>query len=118
MSEKGCTVTDLKRSYLTTSGGSMRLLFIICEAGVDARVMALLGRSGVAGYTRFTGATGSGKHGLREGSGVWPGLNSIVRAAMPESIVPEVLDGLNRLEAERNGKLALKVFSVPMDEYL
>ncbi len=96
----------------------MRLLFIICEASVDSRVMSLLARVGAAGYTRFTGATGCGKNGLREGSPVWPGLNALIMVAAPEDLVPEILEGLDQLEAERNGKLALKVFSVPADEYL
>ena len=96
----------------------MRLLFIICEASVDSRVMTLLAQVGADGYTRFTGATGCGKRGLREGSPIWPGLNSLIMVATPEDLVPEILKGLDLLEAERNGRLALKVFSVPAEEYL
>jgi len=95
----------------------MRLLFIICEAGIDARVIDALSRVGVSGHTRFTGATGSGRHGPREGTPVWPGLNSLVLACTPDDLVPDVLEGLERLQAERNGRLALKVFSVPAEEY-
>ena len=96
----------------------MRLLFIVCEASVEGRVTEILGRTGAPGYTRFTGATGSGKCGIREGTPIWPGLNSMIMAGMPEAMVPEVLEGLNRLEEQRGGRLAVKVFSIPAEEYL
>lgn len=96
----------------------MRLLFIICEASVDGRVTEVLGRLGAPGYTRFTGATGSGKKGLREGTPVWPGLNSVILACVPDDLLTEVLEALEGLSAERSNRLAIKVFSVPADEYL
>jgi len=96
----------------------MRLLFIICEASVDPRVTQILGRAGAPGYTRFTGATGSGKKGIRDGTPIWPGLNSLILACMPDDLVPQVLAELEALSAERSHRLALKVFSVPAEEYL
>lgn len=96
----------------------MRLLIIICEASVDPRITELLVRAGAPGYTRFTGATGSGKKGIRDGTPIWPGLNSMILAAMPEPLVPAVIKELEALSAERGGRLALKVFSLPADEYL
>jgi hypothetical protein len=96
----------------------MRLLFIVFEASVENRVVAMLERCGAPGYTRFAGATGDGKHGPREGTPVWPGLNNLILAGMPEEIVPMVVESLQKLEDERGGRLAVKVFSVPADEYL
>ncbi|MGC8667445.1 MAG: PG0541 family transporter-associated protein [Chthonomonadales bacterium] len=94
----------------------MRLLIIICEASVDPRIIEILTRSGAPGYTRFTGATGSGKNGIRDGTPIWPGLNSVILAGMPETLVPQVLKQLEALSAERSGRLALKVFSLPAEE--
>jgi len=96
----------------------MRLLFIVYEASVENRVTQILERCGAPGYTRFAGATGDGKRGRREGSPVWPGLNNLIMAGMPEEIVPLVNEGLQKLEDERGGRLAVKVFSVPAEEYL
>ena len=95
----------------------MRLLFIMCEEGVDQLVRDMLTDMGAPGYTRFTDAVGNGKRGPREGTPVWPGLNTMLLAAMPEEMVPEILDALKKLEAERDGRLAVKVFSVPAEEY-
>ncbi len=95
----------------------MRLLFIICEQSIDARVMDTLTRLGAPGYTRFSGAVGSGKNGIREGTPIWPGLNSLVMSAVPEELVPDILESLERMQAERSGRLALKIFSVPAEEY-
>ncbi len=95
----------------------MRLLFIVCEASVEERVEQILGQCDVCGYTRFTGATGHGKRGPREGTPVWPGLNSLILSCMPDETVPSIVAALDHLEADRGGRLALKVFSVPVDEY-
>lgn len=95
----------------------MRLLFIICDAGVDGRVMRMLENVPTLGYTRFTGAIGHGNSGPREGTPIWPGLNSILLVGVPEEVVPEVIAGLERLRNERQGRLALKVYSVPAEEY-
>ncbi len=95
----------------------MRLLFIICEQSVDTRVMEALVRIGAPGHTRFTGAIGRGKNGVREGTPIWPGLNSVIMAAIPDDLVPDVMEALEQLQAERSGRLALKIFSVPAEEY-
>jgi hypothetical protein len=95
----------------------MRLLFIICDASADARVMGLLDRLEVPGYTRFTGAIGNGPRGRREGTPIWPGQNSLVMTCVPEEMVAGVLAALDKLSAERQGRLALKVFSVPAEQY-
>src|SRR5438876_38305 len=102
---------------MTAEELDMRLLFIICESTIEARVIEMLGRVGAPGYTKFTGASGSGKHGLREGSAVWPGLNSLILACVPESLVSDIHQGIDRLQADRNGRLAIKVFSVSAEEY-
>jgi hypothetical protein len=96
----------------------MRFLFIICEASVEHRVTDMLDALGCPGYTRFTGAMGSGKRGPREGTPVWPGLNSVIMAGMPEAQVPDVIQGLQDLETERQGRLAIKVFSTAAEEYM
>jgi hypothetical protein len=49
---------------------------------------------------------------------VWPGLNSVVLCLVPEALVPEIATALDGLRAEREGRLALKVFSAPADELL
>ena len=96
----------------------MRLLFIVYEASVENRVIEILHKCGAPGHTRFEGTTGDGKRGRREGSAVWPGLNNVIMACMPEEIVPMVNESLQKLEDERGGRLAVKVFSVAAEEYL
>lgn len=97
----------------------MRLLIVICESSVENRVFELLQRSGAEGFTRLTGATGLGpNHGRREGSPVWPGLNSVVFSLVPENLVAEIARALDGLRAEREGRLALKVFSTPAEQLL
>jgi hypothetical protein len=96
----------------------MRLLFIVFEASVENRVIEILHRCGAPGFTRFADGTGDGKRGRREGSPVWPGLNNLIMSGVPEEIVPLITESLQKLEDERGGRLAVKVFSVPAEEYL
>jgi hypothetical protein len=95
----------------------VRLLFIICESGVETRVTDMLTRVGAPGYTRFTGASGTGAGGIRDGTPVWPGLNSIIMTGVPEAIIPAIMEGIEELETHRGGRLAVKVFSVSAEEY-
>jgi hypothetical protein len=55
-----------------------KLAFIVCEEGFEPDVMATMKRLGLPHYTRWTDCTGSGATGIREGTAVWPGLNSVV----------------------------------------
>ena len=94
----------------------MKLLFIICESSVDTKITDLLSSVGAPGYTRFTGGTGFGYSGPREGTPVWPGLNSMIVAAVPEELVSSIQEQITYLKAQRAGKLAVKIMVVPMEE--
>jgi hypothetical protein len=96
----------------------MRLVFIICETGVEAHVIEIIEQLGAPGYTRFTGAIGDGRHGRREGTPVWPGLNSLVMVAVPEESLSRLMAELEKLREARGGRLALKAFSTPVDDHL
>lgn len=89
----------------------MKMLFVICEAAFDSHIMQGLAGIGVPGYTRFTGAIGNGRSGAREGTPVWPGLNSMIVTCVPEAMVPEVTALIAKLDEERQGRLVVKVFA-------
>src|SRR5579859_5992840 len=80
----------------------VRLLFIICEANIEERLLHELIEIGCPGYTRFTGAIGYGKRGRREGTAVWPGMNAMVVAAVQTDMEERVVDMLRRLQSERS----------------
>lgn len=96
----------------------MRMLFVICEANVDPQVIQILLDAGVQGYTRFTDAFGYGVHGRREGSPIWPGLNSVIFACVPEELVEPIRQALQALLDERSGRLGLRIFSCPAEQVL
>ncbi len=94
----------------------MRMLFIFCEANVDPRVISILTEAGVTGYTRFSDAWGFGTHGRREGSPVWPGLNSVIMSCVPDELVAPIRDAIAALEEERSGRLAIRVFACDAEQ--
>ena len=94
----------------------MKMTFVMCESAVEEKVIATLHDLGAPGYTRFTGATGFGSHGRREGSAVWPGLNTMFVGVMPDAVVDALCDRMSALADERNGRLALRIFTVPAEQ--
>jgi hypothetical protein len=64
-----------------------KLVLIVCDQGVEPDVMEVLRSQGFTHYTRWTDCQGSGETGIREGTPVWPGLNSIIMIVMPEAQV-------------------------------
>ena len=60
-----------------------KLLQIVCDQSVEPDVMEVLSRHGLNHYTRWTDCQGSGDTGRREGTPVWPGLNTLVMVVLP-----------------------------------
>jgi hypothetical protein len=91
----------------------VELLTIICETAFDETIHGLLDRVGAPGFTRFSGVTGAGETGRREGTVVWPGRNTIFLAAMEEVLADEFVTGLRDAiaDASRVRKPAVRVFS-------
>ncbi len=94
----------------------MRLLFIVCEANVDERIMEFIAQAGATGYTRLTDAFGNGEHGRREGSPIWPGLNSVIFAAVTDEQAERLTELIEGLRVERAHRVAIRVFSVPAEQ--
>ena len=115
---RGCTTVNAFLRAALVAEVEVRLLFIVCEANVEERVLNELVDVGCPGYTRFSGAIGYGSRGRREGSPVWPGLNSLVISAVPDELEQDVVSRLRALEAERGSGLALKVFASECRELL
>lgn len=89
----------------------MRMVLIVCDAGVTARVTEILTEAGAPGYTVLQGATGKGESGPRENTPIWPGLNSVILCALFANCVPVVREGLDALREQRSARhLPLKMF--------
>ncbi len=96
-----------------------RFLLIICQTGADQEAVEALEDAGVPGYTRFSGASGLGETGRHEGTAVWPGQNTLILSAVPEDLVPEVVQRLKSIHNSRPGHiLGLKIFSFTTQELL
>lgn len=96
---------------------SMRMVLIVCDAGVTARVLELLTQAGAMGYTVLNDATGKGESGPRENTPIWPGLNSVILSAMPVESVPRVRENINLLRKQRTARhLPLKMFVWELQE--
>lgn len=73
-----------------------KLFFLIYSGTEPERIVAMLDRSGVSGWTELGAARGAGRTGRREGTRAWPGLNALFVTLVAE---PEA-GGLERMLRE------------------
>ena len=96
-----------------------QFLLVVCQTGLDERVVKILTDAGATGYTKFSGASGLGQSGRHEGTPVWPGQNSLILSAVPGEVVPKVLERLKSMQNNAHSHLmGLKVFAFPVQELL
>lgn len=93
----------------------MKMLLVIYEAGIDEDVSSVLNEARVTGYTKLTGATGTGSKGHRFGTQIWPGTNNLLWIALPEGEVAELITRLNDLKGSYLKPPAMQIFAFPVD---
>lgn len=74
-----------------------KLVYIICDQGVEPDVMELMAKLGHQHWTRWGDCAGSGETGLREGNPVWPGLNTIIMMVMAGAAIEPLVEKLHEL---------------------
>ncbi len=92
----------------------MTMLLVVYEAGIDEDVSGVLDEAGVAGYTKLTGATGTGRRGHRFGTQVWPGTNNLLWIALADSAAPALVRRLQDLKESYVKPPALQIFAFPV----
>jgi len=93
----------------------VKMVLIVYEAGIDEDLQSVFERLDVPGWTKLTGATGTGRHGNRFGTQIWPGTNNLLMMALPEDRVDSVIEVLNELKASYLKPPALQVFVLPTE---
>jgi len=74
-----------------------RLAFVIFESGADSEVMAALEELELEHYTLFEQTKGAGETGRKEGSAIFPGINTMLLIAMPEDRVEPLVRRLHEI---------------------
>ena len=77
-----------------------KLAFIIVESNAEPDVMEALESLGLKHYTRFSDVPGHGETGRKEGSAIFPGLNTMVMVAMPGEKVEALVRRLHEVRDE------------------
>lgn len=80
----------------------MKAIFISYNQGITERVMAVLNRHHVRGFTKWalTEGRGSFEGEPHYGSHAWPSMNSSILAIVPAEKAEPVLESLRELDAE------------------
>lgn len=79
-----------------------KLVFIVVESSAEPDVLAALQDLDLPHFTRWTDVSGSGETGRRDGTAIFPGLNTVFMVVMAAERVERVVD---RLHAVRDGFL-------------
>lgn len=93
----------------------MKMVLVVYEAGIDEDLRGVLDEAGISAYTKFTGATGTGRHGHRFGTQIWPGTNSLLWIALPDERVEGLVEQLRRLKESYLKSPALQIFVFPVE---
>lgn len=64
------------------NASSTKLVFIVFDQGVEPDVMDVLKQRGLQYYTSWGNCSGAGTAGVKQGTPVWPGLNTVVMVVM------------------------------------
>lgn len=74
-----------------------KLVHIVCDQGVEPDVMEVLAQHGHNHFTSWTDCRGSGETGVRDGTPVWPGLNTVVLVVMDAAAVQPLVEDLHKM---------------------
>jgi hypothetical protein len=74
-----------------------KVLFLIVDQGVEPDVMDTLKQMGLNHYTSWTDCSGSGETGTRQGTAVWPGLNTVILLVLGEELVEPLVQRLHEV---------------------
>lgn len=94
----------------------MKLVIVIYDGGIDEAVMEQVEAMKLKGWTRLFDVHGFGGTGLKRGDQVFPGLNNVLLAAMPEEQVAELHRRLRHLQAGFRLKPGITILVLPVEE--
>lgn len=93
----------------------MQALWILYDIVLDAEILALLKKHGIAAYTRWPRLTGTGpQSGPRLDDHVWPGANAAILTLQPPEVLPPVMAALQTLRDEVGRQTGLYAFTTPV----
>jgi len=72
-----------------------KLAIIIMESSAEPDVMAALDELGIVHHTRFADVPGEGETGRKDGSPVFPGLNTLLMVVIPSEKVEPMVESLH-----------------------
>lgn len=82
---------------MTDDAAVTKLVFIICDQSVEPDVMDTLQQQGLGHYTLWGDCQGAGTTGIRQGTPIWPGLNTVVMVVMGEAQIEPLRRELHAL---------------------
>ncbi|MHB8994234.1 MAG: PG0541 family transporter-associated protein [Armatimonadota bacterium] len=82
---------------MTLDSQSTKLVFIICDAGVEPDAMDILRAQGHEHYTLWGDCEGAGETGIRQGNPVWPGLNTVIMVVMAADAIEPLVTELHKM---------------------
>ena len=94
---------------------AVKMVLLIFRDSLEEDIMSLLKRFGVNAFTEVHNVEGLGETGAAFHSLVWPGINSMILAAMPEEHADRLIKGVREFRNQRvhqqyGLKLPLRVF--------
>lgn len=93
-----------------------KMVFLIYDAAIDAKIEQLLHNLGIDGYTKWQTVDGYGGREKRFGNKVWPGMNSLRLIVDEDQKIQSLVKELKELRAGSIKPPVLKLFKVPVEQ--
>lgn len=95
----------------------MKLLIIICESALEGQITKLLDETD-AYYSIFHDVIGKGRTGKKENNPIWPGINMMFYASVPEEKIPKITSEIEEIKKSYRKTPGCKIFSLDTEEIL
>ncbi len=94
----------------------MKFIIITYNEALDDEITAILEKTGVAGYTKWTKVLGKGqKSGPHLNTNVWPKANNCAAVAVTEEEANRIMEEIRNLR-QTHGHQGIKAFQLPLEE--
>lgn len=79
------------------SDTAAKLVFVVYDVGVEPDVMRIVEEMSITAWTKWSDCTGKGETGIKEGTAIWPGFNTVLMAVINADLVDPLREKLHAM---------------------
>lgn len=97
--------------------GALRLVMAVVDQALEPDVRDVFRELGIQHYTSWTNVRGSGETGIKRGTPVYPGLNTIFLVVFEEERVRAFVERMHEVRDSFPLRPGMKIIVIPAEMY-